>query len=154
MLTEFIYIDRDDYEKLEEFDKRAFSAADRYDLERWLEKNYECWLMLLNGQTIGYCAFLNECDIEPYNKMDDVLYIISTAILPEFQRQGWGTVLKAWEIAYARRNMYKLMVTGCRKSNTAMINLNLRFGFQYAFEISDYYSDPVESAVILSLKVK
>jgi ribosomal protein S18 acetylase RimI-like enzyme len=86
--------------------------------------------------------------------MDDVLYIISTAILPEFQRQGWGTVLKAWEIAYARRNMYKLMVTGCRKSNTAMINLNLRFGFQYAFEISDYYSDPVESAVILSLKVK
>jgi ribosomal protein S18 acetylase RimI-like enzyme len=45
-------------------------------------------------------------------------------------------------------------VTHTRKSNTAMIALNERFGFRIVRITPGYYEEPAEEAVFMELKLK
>lgn len=79
------------------------------------------------------------------------LYIATTGILPRFRRQGFGALLKTWQIAYARRNRFDRILTNTRKSNLAMIKLNQKFGFKIIRTTPRYYQDPIESTVVMEL---
>lgn len=78
------------------------------------------------------------------------LYITSTAVLPQFRQHGFGAVLKAWQIAYARTHGFTKIVTNIRVSNTASIRLNLKFGFTIVDQFEKCYPDG-ENAVIMEL---
>ena len=75
------------------------------------------------------------------------LYIASTGIHPDFQGMGFGQLLKNWQVIYARYRGFERIVTNTRKSNSAMIALNRKFGFRIIRTTPRYYSDPVESTV-------
>jgi ribosomal protein S18 acetylase RimI-like enzyme len=133
----------DELRSLCAFDRKVF-PSDYFAPSDWRE--YESyWLILDEKKKIGCCAF---------EKQGDALYIATTGILPAYQRMGFGRLMKAWEIAYARRNKFKRIVTNSRKSNLAMIALNRKFGFRRAGTIPGYYEDPTEPAIVMEIKLE
>ena len=94
---------------------------------------------------VGCCALQEELGTE------GVLCISSTGILPAWQGIGLGRVMKAWQIAYARRHGYVRVVTETRAGNERMIRLNRTFGFQIVRTTPGCYFDPEEAAVEMEL---
>ena len=132
----------DELHSLCAFDRKVF-PSDYFPPSDW--KGYESYWLIVDGKKkIGCCAF---------ERQDETLYIATTGILPAFQRMGFGRLMKSWQIAYARRNGFRRIVTHSRKSNAAMIALNRSFGFRKARGIPRYYADPEESAVVMEFRL-
>ncbi len=133
------------------FDRKVFPAADRFDAEYW--RACESWWLIAGGTKVGCCAFEKHVDFHDGNapRRKASLYISTTGILPRFQNQGFGPLLKAWQIAYARYHGFNRVITNCRKRNVRMIALNRRFGFRIVRTIPRYYAEPADSAVLLEL---
>jgi ribosomal protein S18 acetylase RimI-like enzyme len=137
------------------FDRKAFKQ-DAFDAEEW--SKCEAWWMLVDRRKVGCCAFEPHVDFQHDVREDDVnphkkgsLFIVSTGILPDLQGSGLGTLMKAWQIAYARQNGFKRIVTNVRKSKVAMIELNKKFGFSKIRTTPSYYEDPIEPTVVMEL---
>jgi len=122
------------------FDRKVFPKADRFDRTYWRE--CEPYWLIVGRTKVGCCAF---------EKRKESLYISTTGILPQFQKRGFGPLLKAWEIAYARYHGCKRILTNCRKRNTRMIALNRQFGFRIVRTIPGYYEEPADSSVLMEL---
>ncbi|MBQ7504925.1 MAG: ribosomal protein S18-alanine N-acetyltransferase [Clostridia bacterium] len=77
-------------------------------------------------------------------------YILNVATLPEYRRQGIAKALINHII-----NMYseklKFITLEVRPSNTAALKLYEGFGFEQVGERKNYYSNPAENAVLLTL---
>jgi ribosomal protein S18 acetylase RimI-like enzyme len=138
------------------FDRKVFPESDRFAKEYW--KAIEAYWMLVQGVKVGCCAFEKRVDFqediredEANCRMDASLYISTTGILPEFQGKGFGQLLKAWEIAYARYHRFTRIVTNTRKGNRSMIALNRKFGFRIIRITPRYYSDPTDATVVMEL---
>jgi ribosomal protein S18 acetylase RimI-like enzyme len=127
--------------RLRAFDKLVFPAADVFPASYWRE--CDVYWLLVEGKRVGCTALQREAGDEK------TLYIASTALLPEWQGQGLGPLMKAWQIAYARRNGFQRIVTEARAGNTRMIRLNKSFGFRIARRVKGYYFEPEETAVVM-----
>ncbi|HVP00421.1 MAG TPA: GNAT family N-acetyltransferase [Bryobacteraceae bacterium] len=125
------------------FDRRVFPAADRFNAAYWQE--VESWWMFVGGVKAGCCAF---------EKRGKTLYLSTTGLLPRFQEQGLGAILKSWEVAYARYHGFRRVSAHCRKRNTRMIALNRQFGFRIVRTIRGYYTDPEDAAVLMELRLR
>jgi GNAT superfamily N-acetyltransferase len=137
---------------LMEFDAKVFPKPDRFPRSEW--RRYESYWMLVNGRRVGCCALekhVDFCEDGCNLPLEGCLYIATTGILPRFQRTGLGALLKAWQLAYARHYEFNRIVTNTRKRNTAMIALNLKYGFQIERSVRGYYIDPVDSTAVMSL---
>lgn len=132
------------------FDRRVFPEPDCFDADYW--KECEAWWLIVSGVKVGCCAF--EKATKATNATKRSLYISTTGILPKYRKQGFGQLMKAWEIAYARRLGYRRLVTHTRASNAPMIALNRRFGFRIVRTTPDYYAEPAEAAVFMELRLK
>ena len=130
------------------FDRKAFHQfpGDWFDAAMW--RHFQSWWLLLGARKIGCCAF------EPHVPSRRALYIASTAILPAFRGQGFGSLLKSWQIAYARHHGFTRLVTHTRASNRALIALNEKFGFKKIRRLAGYYGNPPEPAIVMELKLK
>ncbi len=77
-------------------------------------------------------------------------YILNIATLPEHRRQGAANALINYII-----NMYsdklRFITLEVRPSNTAAVKLYEGFGFEKVGERKNYYSNPTENAVLLTL---
>jgi ribosomal protein S18 acetylase RimI-like enzyme len=136
------------------FDHKVFRKSDWFSAKQW--RTYECYWMLVNGRKAGCCAFERHKDFQDDVREDGVdpplrgsLHIVTSGILPRYQGKGFGTLMKAWQIAFARHHRFTRMVTCSRESNRPMIGLNRKFGFRTVRTTRAYYSDPVESAVVM-----
>jgi RimJ/RimL family protein N-acetyltransferase len=119
------------------FDHKTFHEypGDWFDQATW--RTYESWWLIVGKRKVGCCTFglhidFNE-DIHPDNynpHRRGSLYVASTGILPQFRGKDFGTLLKAWQLSYARDHGFSRIVTNTRKSNKAMIRLNEKFGFK------------------------
>ena len=143
-----------------EFDRKAFEEypADWFDAATW--RTCEPWWMLVNNKRIGCCAFISNVDFKEDIRDDrsnasesGTLYIVSTGILPSFRSLGFGTLMKSWQLCYARRHGFSRIVTNTRKSNKPMIGLNKKFGFRVVRTTSDYYENPPEPTLVMELKL-
>ena len=138
------------------FDRKSFLRADWFRRTDW--ERYECYWMIKNGARAGCCAF--EHDVDFREDKDDQnppragsLYISTTAVLPRFRGKGLGDLLKCWQVAYAREQGFRRIVTNVRKSNRQMIRLNAKFGFSILRTSQKYYyADPPESTIVMELK--
>ncbi len=131
------------------FDRKVF-RTDAFHREDWLQ--YESWWLLVDGVKAGCCAFEKNVGIGPDGEMvpePGSLYVATTGILPRFQGQGLGALMKSWQLSYARRHGFGRVVGTSRESNAAMIALNERFGFRVVSKIAGYYHEPLESAVVM-----
>lgn len=138
------------------FDRKAFAEypLDWFTPRDW--ETYECWWMLLDDRKIGCSAFQAGIDFQqdlgaPDRPRAGTLYIASTAIHPAFRRNGFGGLLKCWQISYARRRGFSRIVTNTRQSNRAMIALNTKFGFRKLRTTRNYYQQPREATVVMEL---
>jgi ribosomal protein S18 acetylase RimI-like enzyme len=139
------------------FDHKVFPPTDWFHRNDW--SAYESWWMIVGAQKVGCCAFELHKDFQ-----DDVgengentdlrgsLYIATTGILRHLRRQGFGTLLKCWQISYARHHGFKRIVTNTRKSNKAMIKLNKKFGFRVIRTTPNYYEEPCEPTVVMEVR--
>jgi GNAT superfamily N-acetyltransferase len=132
-----------DLRRLREFDKQVFPAADVFPSSYWRE--CEVYWLVVDGKRVG-CTALQRDEEDA-----GTLYIASTALLPAWQGKGFGPVLKAWQIAFARQNGYRRIVTESRAGNARMIQLNKQFGFRIARRVKGYYFEPEEMAVVMEL---
>lgn len=140
------------------FDRKVFSAADRFPASYWMQ--VQSYWMIVGLVKVGCCAFEKHVDFdedltdaEVNSRRKGSLYIASTAILPRYQGRGFGRLMKCWQIAYATHHKFSRIVTNTRQSNHAMIDLNRKFGFEVIRVTPDYYSDPSESAVVMELRI-
>lgn len=124
------------------FDRKAFREypADWFDRAMW--ERCDSWWMIVDDRKVGCCAF------EVQRKS---LYISTTGILPSLRGLGLGSLMKSWQISFARLHGFKRMVAHTRGSNVAMIKLNQKFGFKIARVVRNYYHEPDESAVVMEL---
>jgi ribosomal protein S18 acetylase RimI-like enzyme len=109
--------------------------------------------------TVGCCAFEHHVDFrddpDKQNPRRGSLYIPTTGILPRFRGNGFGDLLKCWQIAYARRHGFTRIVTNCRKCNRPMIELNKKFGFKIIRRPKAmYYEDPPEPTIVMELRLR
>jgi len=83
------------------------------------------------------------------------LYIATTGILPRFQGNGFGLLLKCWQIVYARHHGFTRIVTNHRESNRQIIELNQRFRFKIIRRPKAmYYEDPPEPTIVMELRLR
>jgi len=120
------------------FDHKVFRKSDWFSTEEW--RAYESYWMLIDGRKVGCCAF---------ERHPDTLDVVSSGIHPRHQRKGFGTVMKAWQVSFARQQGFARMATCSRLSNLPMIAINRKFGFKKVRIKRAYYGDPVESAVVM-----
>lgn len=134
------------------FDRKIFPAADRFDAVYW--STVESWWLFAGKTKVGCCAFEKHVDFHEdvvAPRRPGSLYIATTGILPRFQNQGFGPLLKSWQIAYARYHGFNRVITNCRKRNLRMIALNRQFGFRIVRTIPRYYAEPADSAILMEL---
>jgi ribosomal-protein-alanine N-acetyltransferase len=79
-------------------------------------------------------------------------HINNLAVLPELRERGLGTHLLAAIIEEAAHLGAELMTLEVRQSNTPALRLYARSGFRQEGVRKNYYSGPVEDALILSRK--
>ena len=132
------------------FDHKVFRKSDWFSTAEW--RKYDTYWLIVDCRKVGCCAFELHADFQD----DDLetplrgsLHVVTSGVLPKYQGKGFGTLMKAWQVAFARRHGFARMVTCSRKSNRAMIRLNLKFGFRTVRTTRGYYSGPVESAVVM-----
>ncbi|MDX6576189.1 MAG: [ribosomal protein S18]-alanine N-acetyltransferase [Blastocatellia bacterium] len=82
------------------------------------------------------------------------LHINNVAVRPEFQRQGIAAKLLSTLLAQGRKQGAHLAFLEVRAANDAAQGLYRRSGFQVTGRRKRYYNDPVEDAVLMSLKLE
>jgi ribosomal-protein-alanine N-acetyltransferase len=88
----------------------------------------------------GFCAFW---------LVFDEIHINNVAIRPQFRGHGVGTTLMRHVLVEARRLGARRATLEVRASNEAARRLYERLGFYVAATRRQYYSNPVEDAMIL-----
>ena len=140
-----------------EMDQQIF-AEDAFDLAHWLM--LESYWILADGERAGCAAFIHDVDFAEDLRDDDennpqqgTLYIQSTGLLERFRGHGIGSRVKEWQIQYAEQHGFRRIVTNCRESNSRMIEINRRFGFQPIRTTPGYYGDG-EATVVMELRLR
>jgi ribosomal protein S18 acetylase RimI-like enzyme len=127
-----------------EIDKQTFRPVDWFKKPSEYAEYSDVHLIFVGHRIAGSMAFEHDIDIERkadgalgdnYVRTTGTLYIVNTAILPEFQRRGIGKKAKEWQIAHAKEQGFTRIVTYPRKSNAAIVGLNRKFGFEIVMEI-------------------
>ena len=140
------------------FDRAVFSESDSFHPSDWA--SYKSIWMIVEGTKVGCCAFQEHVEFQQDIRSDQAnpkrkgsLYIVTTGILPPFQGRGFGSLLKAYQVAYAKRKGFTRIITNTRKRNGAMLALNLKYDFQVVRTTPKYYSDPIDSTVVMELRL-
>lgn len=148
----------EDMRRLCAFDRNVFPEANLFSVKDW--KQYEPYWMIIDGTTVGCCAFQVHVDFQEDICGDGVnpsmkgsLYISTTGILPTYQGAGLGRLFKSWQVAYARYHRFDRIVTNARKRNARIIALNKEFGFRILRTTPRYYSGPTDSTVVMELQL-
>jgi [ribosomal protein S18]-alanine N-acetyltransferase len=83
----------------------------------------------------------------------DVSEIYNIAVENSHARSGIGKQLMSAAIQESARRKASKVVLEVRKSNTPAISFYLKFNFTIAGERKNYYSNPIEDAYVMELKV-
>ena len=78
-------------------------------------------------------------------------FVTNIAVLPQHRRQGAGRALVKALADYAKSSSFSFITLEVRLSNTAAISLYTSLGFQEMGERKNFYTKPVESAMIMTL---
>lgn len=128
-----------DIEKIIEIENICFSSPkSRNSIQDELNnENYRLIGCISDNNIIGYLS---------YCKVYDELEISGIAVLPEYRNKGIATLL----IEEMIKTDFSKAFLEVRKSNISAINLYKKFGFELINVRKDYYSNPIEDALILS----
>jgi ribosomal-protein-alanine N-acetyltransferase len=92
------------------------------------------------GRAVGFCSFW---------RILDELHINNIAVLPPFRRLGVATALLTYVLSEGVALGARRATLEVRRSNDTARLLYERFGFTVAGVRRDYYTKPVEDALVL-----
>lgn len=128
-----------------ELERQCFSAPWSEDaLREELGNACACFVTAEeNGAVCGYIG----CHI-----VLDEGYIANVAVSPDFRRRGIGRLLVQEMIRQARGRRLAFLTLEARESNAPAIALYEACGFVRAGMRKKYYTNPTESAVLMTLE--
>lgn len=136
--------DETDLEGVLDVEAESFSNPWTRDMYSWeLQNRSVCHIYLVRTDecpVAGFCAFW---------LVFDEVHINNVAMRPGFRAQGIGTALLRRVLAEARRLGARRATLEVRASNERARRLYERLGFYVAGVRRNYYTDPVEDALIL-----
>ena len=125
-------------------ESESFTNPWTREMYAWeLQNRSVCHIMVVRTRerpVVGFCAFW---------LVVDEIHINNVAILPGFRGQGMGTALMTHVFAEARRLGARRATLEVRTSNEGARRLYERLGFYAAGTRRQYYTNPVEDALIL-----
>ncbi len=95
-----------------------------------------------DGRVIGYIGM---------SFVLDEGYIYNVAVEKSSRKNGVGSALIQTLVNYGKKNGFAFITLEVRESNAAARSLYSSFGFIKVGERKDYYSDPTENAVLMTL---
>ena len=95
-----------------------------------------------NGGVIGYIGMLFVLDEG---------YICNVAVSQSFRKKGVGSALIQTLVTHCKKNDFAFLTLEVRESNAAARSLYEDFGFVKVGERKNYYTDPTENAVLMTL---
>ena len=115
------------------------------------------YLAELDNSGVSYCFLARETDRRAVGfcsfwRVVDELHINNLAVVPERRRTGIGSMLLSFVLNKAVELGARRATLEVRRSNDPARLLYERFGFSVAGVRTDYYSKPVEDALVLWLE--
>lgn len=136
--------DDKDLDGVLEVEAESFTNPWTRDMYAWeLQNRSLCHIFLVRTDVChiaGFCAFW---------VVFDEIHINNLALRPGFRAQGIGTALLRRVLAEARRLGARRVTLEVRASNEGARRLYERLGFYVAGVRRNYYTNPVEDALIL-----
>lgn len=136
--------DDQDLEGLLEVEAESFTNPWTRDMYSWeLQNRSVCHILLVRTaacRVAGFCAFW---------LVFDEIHINNVAVRPGLRAQGIGTTLLRRVLEEARTLGARRATLEVRASNERARRLYERLGFYVAGVRRDYYTNPVEDALIL-----
>lgn len=136
--------DERDLEGVLEVEHESFTNPWTRDMYTWeLQHRRECHIYVVRTpqyMVAGFCAF--------WLVLDEI-HINNVALRPPLRGQGLGTALMQRVFDEARRLGARRATLEVRISNTGARRLYERLGFTVAATRRNYYTNPVEDALIL-----
>lgn len=127
-----------------EVEAESFTNPWTRDMYTWeLQNRTVCHIFVARTSecpVVGFCAFW---------LVVDEIHINNVALRPTFRGQGIGTALLQRVLAEARSLGARRATLEVRASNTAARRLYERMGFYVAGTRRNYYTHPVDDALIL-----
>ena len=129
---------------VEALEKSCFSHPwSRQSLERELENEQSLFYAAVeDGQVIGYIGM---------SFVLDEGYIYNVAVDGNHRKNGVGSALIRTLVTHCKKEGFAFLTLEVRESNAAARSLYRHFGFIKVGERKNYYSDPTENAVLLTL---
>jgi ribosomal-protein-alanine N-acetyltransferase len=136
--------DETDLQGVLEVEAESFTNPWTRDMYSWeLQNRSVCHIFLVRTdecRVAGFCAFW---------LVFDEVHINNVAMRPRFRTRGIGTALLRHVLGEARRLGARRATLEVRSSNERARRLYERLGFYVAGVRRNYYTDPVEDALIL-----
>jgi ribosomal-protein-alanine N-acetyltransferase len=109
-----------------------------------LSSGYSAWVLMLNGQIIGYSLMM---------LVLDEAHLLNLSVAKPYQKQGLGRTLLEHMVSIARQNQMANMFLEVRPSNISAIALYENMGFNEMAIRRKYYpaANGREDAVLMGL---
>jgi len=109
-----------------------------------------------NNSDSKFLTAINDsvCGFIIFRHVGDDGEILQVAVDKRMQRSGIGDLLIDAVVNYAREKNLKSIFLEVRKSNTAAEHLYIKHGFKSVRVRNNYYSDPVEDAVVMAVEIR
>jgi [ribosomal protein S18]-alanine N-acetyltransferase len=131
-----------DGSRLEEIERSCFEDCP-WDAASIL--HHECWVAEIDGIIVGFMVarqlVSGNADLAGERE------ILNLAVAPAWRRRGIGLALLNHELTSAAIRFLEV-----RETNAAARSLYARVGFEEIGKRTDYYQNPVESAIVMKRK--
>jgi ribosomal-protein-alanine acetyltransferase len=120
---------------------------------QWTPSEFELGIGDIRGWVIGdsqiLFGFLAVRVISPVREME----LLNLAVGPNWRRRGFGSVLLNTALADCRVNGYEAVFLEVRESNERAIGFYKKHAFSISGRRPNYYRNPDESALTMTLKL-
>lgn len=114
----------------------------RRSLESELQNETSRFLVAVeDGKVIGYIGM---------SAVIDEGYLFNVAVDRQYRKKGVGSALVRELVTFCQKRNYAFLTLEVRESNAPAISLYSRFGFVRVGERKNYYSKPVENALLMT----
>ena len=133
-----------DLEGVLEVERESFTSPWTREMYAWeLQNRAVCHIYIIRTpecRVAGFCAFW---------LVFDEIHVNNLALRPQYRGRGYGTALLEHVLREAGRLGARRATLEVRSGNAGALRLYERLGFYVAGTRRNYYSNPVEDALIL-----
>ncbi len=131
--------------EIAEIERRCFSTPWTENQIKSSDNSTVFFLARVEDKTVGYGGM--------YTVLDEG-YVTNIGVLPEYRKNGIGTKIVNKLIDFSIEKQLSFISLEVRVSNVVAINLYKKLGFEEQGKRKNFYSNPVEDALIMTRFLK